>query len=639
MAAFACGILAGTAAAQPADPKSNFVQALGRFSIALDGAHGDEGPRIVASLDALDRAVSQWDDVLTEYELEMAKRAPADPRSAASMHVALGGLYLDRARYADAIREFDAAIALDGARAATFTLKGLASAAARDARGAALSFKKSLDLEPTDTARAYLWARALAQTGDADDAKAAFRRVIENHERQPSAGPSPFMRFGIVDERSGVEPFFPPALYADGFARLARGDVRGAIVQLRAATARDVVVSGAVDRSYAVRKAADAMRDGDVATAIVQLKAAIELQPDAAEPHRLVGLAYAADEQYEASIASLRRAIGLDAGDERSRLALADVLVRAEQDAEAENVLRETTAAMPASGRAHYELARLLQRQGRQAEAIEQLQQAAASNPLLGLNGLYQTLGAMNAALQRFDAAIEWYSRRIDIQPNDAGAHQDLGDTYARLGRDVEALAEFSVALLLEPNRARAFAAIAQTRLRNGDYEAAAVAARRAVDLDPAAAQAHYSLATALLRLGKADEGQKELETFQRLQNAAADARAREIELGGLRREASVSSAAGDHQKAVALLRRALDIAPNEMVSHLNLGIALMLAGQPAEAAERFTAALALKGPDDIHERLAQAYAALGREEDSRREMETFARLKQARLQQQGVDR
>jgi len=89
----------------------------------------------------------------------------------------------------------------------------------------------------------------------------------------------------------------------------------------------------------------------------------------------------------------------------------------------------------------------------------------------------------------------------------------------------------------------------------------------------------------------------------------------------------------------VGLLRRALSIAPNDMVSHLNLGIALMLASQPAEAAEQFTSALALNGPDDIHERLAQAYAALGRVDDSRREMELFVQSKRARLQREAADR
>ena len=643
MAALGFSILAGSAFAQSADPKTNFVQTLGQFSLALDAPYGDEGPRILAHLDTLARATAQWDDAIREYESEARKNPPSDAKLAALMHVALGGLYLDRTRVVDAKREFDAAVALDSSRPDTFMLQGLASSAGGDYGAAVASYRKALELDPPDTARAYAYARALARAGQTADASRVFSLVAENQKKQSAdrlvAVSARFMRFGLVEERSGVEPFFPPAIYSDAFARLVRGDLAAALSALRDAARKDVVVSGVVNQSYAMRKAADALRSGDIQAALVQLQAAIELYPDASEPQRLLGGVYAADEQYDRAIAALQKAVTLAPDEERSRLALADVFVRVDQPAAAERTLRETIARIPASGRAHYSLARILQSEGRPLDAIEELQRSLTFTPLLGVNGIYQKIGAMTAALQRFDESVDSYSRRVEIQPNDAGAHQDLGDAYARLGRDAEALAEFSVALLLDPARVAAFAAIAQVHLRTGKYEDAALVARRAVDLDPAHAQARYALATALLRVGKAEEGQRELEIFQRLQAEAASARARDLELGRLRREASVSSAAGDHANAIALLRRALEIAPDEMVSHLNLGIALMLAGRPAEAVERFTSALALHGPDEIHQRLAQAYAAMGRAEDSRREIALFEQVKQMRLQQAGADR
>jgi tetratricopeptide (TPR) repeat protein len=641
-AALLSTILTGTAAGQSGDPKSNFVQALGQFSLALDGTYGDEGPAILASLDALDRSVTQWDEAISAYEAEAAKNPPSDPKLAALMHVGLGGLYLDRTRIADAQRELDAAIALDSSRPDVFTLQGLARTAARDNVGAASSFRRALDLDPTGTARAYVLARTLARTGKADEARTSFRLVADNLKREAGdrlvAVSARFMRFGLVEERTGVEPFFPPASYADAFARLERGDLRQAIAQLRSAVARDILVADAVSQSYAMRKAADAFRDGDLGTAIVQLQAAIELYSNRPEPHRLLGLVYAADEQYERGIAELKIAIRLSAADERSRLALADVFVRADQVAAAEQALRETLTAIPASGRAHYVLARLYQRQGRQAEALREFEQAITFGPLLGLNGIYQTMGALHAARQTFDAAVSMYSTRVDIQPNDAGAHQDLGDTYARLGRDEEALAEFSVALLIDPERAAAHAAIAQVHLRTGQYTDAVDAAQRALALDPAHAQARYTLATALLRLGRTEEGQQELGAFQRVQAEAAAARARGLELGALKREASISAKSGDHVKAVALLRSALALEP-DAVSHLNLGLALLDARQPAEAAEHFKAAIALNGPIEAHLHLADAYTALARTDEGRSEIEIYAQLRQERLRRAGADR
>ena len=633
------------ASAQIADPKTAFVDAFTQFSFSLEGTHGDEGPRILSNLDALDRGLAQWDSTIRSYEKAAAEAAKdADPKLAALAHMALGGVYLDRGRVADALREFAAASVLDPARADAYALQGLANSAPFPPNTAAAvqAFQKASALDPADVVSTYLLARQLAKTGKSEDAVKAWRQVHDNYKRRADertvATATPFMRFGIVDERTGVEPFLPPAAYAEGFAQLARGEYEQALASFRSSASRDPLVADQNNR-YGTKRAADAFRDGSVAAALEQLTAAIELAPERAEPRRVLGLVYAADEQYDRAIDELKTAIRLNADDERARLALADVLVRIERFDEAEQSLRDTLARLPQSGRAHYTLARLYQRQGKQPEALVEFQASLAFNPLVGLNGIYQTMGAMTAARQNFDAAIDAYSKRVDIQPNAADAHQELGDTYARISRTDEALAELAVALTIDANRSAAHASLAQIYLRQGQYEAAVSAARRALDLDPELLQPRYALGTALMRLGQSDEGERVLKEFERLQQEAAAVRARDLELGGLRREAQVSSSSGDHQKAVTLLRRALQLAPSDPIAHLNLGMALMLAGQPAEAVEQFTAAVALNGPPDVHERLADAYAALGRTDDSRRELDIFEQLKQRRLQQAGAPR
>ncbi len=364
------------------------------------------------------------------------------------------------------------------------------------------------------------------------------------------------MSFGIVEERSGVEPFFPPAIYAEGFALLARGDYAAALTSLRSSSSRDPLVADEANR-YGMRRAADAFRDGAIDTAVEQLQAAIELAPQRAEPHRILGLVWAAAEQYDRSADELKAAVKLSPGDERARLALADVLVRAGRADAAEETLRETIARLPASGRAHYTLARLQQRKGEQIEALKSFQACLAFNPLVGLNGIYQSMGAIAAARQNFDVAIDAYSKRVDAHPNDGAAHQDLGDTYARLSRSDEALAEFAMALTIDANRAPAYASLAQLYLRQAQYDDAVNAANRALTLDASQPETHYALGTALMRLGKADEGEKELKEFERLQQQAAADRARDLELGRIRREAQLSSSNGDHEKAASLLRRA----------------------------------------------------------------------------------
>jgi tetratricopeptide (TPR) repeat protein len=632
-------------AGQSADPKAEFVRALGRFSLDLDGAFGDEGSAIRIDLESLEQGLAHWDATIHTFETAMAADLrTADAGLAGRLHAALGGVYLERNRMDDALREFTAATTLDPARADFFTLQGLAYAhpLVNKQTLATEAFRKAAALDPRDPVRAYVLARHLVKLGELEEAKSLSRTVDTGRNLHPTTSGSSsaplFVRPDLVQERSGIEPFFPPASYAEGFDLLRQSEYTRAITQLKETAARDPLTQPAV-KSDAMARAAAAFREGLVPAAVTQLEAAIKQAPEWSEPRRILGLVYMADEQHDKGLAELEAAVKLSPHDERARLALADSLVEATRYPAAEQALRQTLEEFPRSGRARYALGRLYQRQGQYPEALREFETSVTFNPMLGLNGIFQSMGAMYAARQEFDAAIDAYSKRADVHPNDAESHQDLGDTYARVGRHDEALAEFAVVLMLDPRHARAYAAIAQVHLKDGRYAEAAEAAQRALDLDPTRRQARYTLATSLIRLGKADEGRKELELFQRLQAEATAAQSRELELDGLRREAAVNSQTGNHTKAVELLRKALLDAPEEAASYMDLGLALLKAGQPAEAIERLRTAEQLNAPLQVHRHLADAYAALGQLEESRREQATFERLKQEQLRQAGANR
>jgi tetratricopeptide (TPR) repeat protein len=644
------GLLLALAAAptlaQAPDPNADFLRALAQFSLGLDGSYGDEGHPIRSSLESMSRALEQWDEAIRTSETAMkAAIVGAEPRTAAAMHAALGGAYLDRGRIADALRELTVATQLDPTRPEFYTLQGLLlSQGANDAAGAAEAFRKASELDPRNPVRWYMLARHLQKTGTPQETSSARRAFQQSWEQGAigkgrSAIAPPFGRLGLLQEKARVEPFFPPVLYAEGFARLQRGDYQGAIAQFGEAAARDPLASPPVERAEAMGQAATAVRDGSIDAAVRHLKVAIELEPGRAEAHRMLGSAYLANQQEDDAIGELKTAVRLGPGDERTQLSLANAFVLSGRYPEAEQALRQTIAALPASGRAHYALGRLYQRQGESEKALREFEVSITFHPMLGLNGIYQSMGAMNAARQNFDAAIDAYSSRVDVHPNDADAHQSLGETYLRLGRHDEALVEFAMTLMLATGRADAYAGMAEVHLKEGRYADAVEASRRALELDVDHRQARYSLATSLLRLGRTEEGQAELATFQRQQTEDAAAHARELELGGLKREASESSASGDHEKAVALLRKALLLEPNVAVSHLNLGLALLYAGHPAEAIEHFKSAVSLNAPPDVHQHLAQAYAALGQDEDSRRELALYDQLKQESLRRAGGNR
>ena len=643
-ALFASGLvvlITSSTAAQTADPRSDFLNALGQFSLALDGTYGDEGQRLSTALDSMSASLSRWDAVIQSRERAMAAEiGNADLKLASRMHLALGGLYLDRLRVSDALKELAAARASDPSRPEVPLLQALAHAqVTNDPTAAIESLRAAHALNPQDVTRAYLLGRHLL---DANQREAGLEllRQVRHDGSQTSASPgspAPFIRLDLVREMPGIDPFLPPVLYSDAFATLQRGDLALAIAQLRESDGRDQLITlKSANDGDALARAAAAFRDGRVDDARTQLETALAEAPNRAEAHRVLAMADLADGETARGIARLRAAISLSPDDERPRVALATALLEGEQFSEAEQTLLETLKVLPASGRAHYLLGLTYQRQGNRADALRELQSALAHTPMLGANTIHAMIGTLQKDEQDLDAAAKAFTTRVDLVPNDPEAHRELGKVCFLQGDDVRARAEFEVALLLSPSDVEAYTSLGQLDLREGRSADAANVARQALEIDPGHREARYLHATALIRLGKADEGAAEMQVFQRLQAEDSEARARQFELGRLRREASVSRAAGDAANAVTLLRRALVYEPRSATSHLDLGLALLESGQTAEAIERLNTAAALNAPLDVHRHLAKAYAALGQKADSDREQALYERLKREAISRTG---
>ena len=76
--------------------------------------------------------------------------------------------------------------------------------------------------------------------------------------------------------------------------------------------------------------------------------------------------------------------------------------------------------------------------------------------------------------------------------------------------------------------------------------------------------------------------------------------------------------------------RRSIQIDPNLGASQTALGDLLLSKGQPEEALPHLEAGVRLDADDETaHYKLSRAYAAMGRQEDAKREMDLFLKLRQ----------
>jgi tetratricopeptide (TPR) repeat protein len=626
---------------QGQDPKRDFTTALGSVTDALEGRFGDDPSRVTAGLSALEKALVAWDNTIRRYEASVAdERAKSSSQNATRLHVGMALTLAERGRTDDALKQLDAAISLSPRDVDAHTLLGLVySQLTSNDAAATNAFRAAVAADPTAPLQRYLLAKQLADQGSLEEA-ATVGLQLRTDTRSPDAPDrSPFLRLSLIPEVPSIEPYFPHGRYAAAFGLLARGQYEAAVTALKAAAVADPLVSPPEASGPDLTQAGAALRDGDTATALAALDRVRETAPTWSEVHRLRGIVLVADERVADGVTAFQEALRLTPMNERAHLALADAFVQEERYDEADAALRTAIAEVPQSPRLHHARARVLQRKGLYPEALTELDRALSlqpSLPLLGMNSVYDTIATLRRARQEYAEATTAFSRRVNLVPNDAAAHRDLGDIFFRQGLDELAWTEFAIAEAMAPRDVATQAALAQLHLRAGRNAEAIAAARRMIQLDPTHAQAHFVLGTALMRMDQTDEGTRELDTFARLQASEADARKLQLELAGLRREAEVSTREGDHAKAVAFLRQAVEKDPKSAGAHVALGAALLRAGLAAEAVERLQTAAGLGAYGEVYRHLADAYAALGQTEQSARARDVYARIRRENLRQAG---
>ena len=206
-----------------------FVEGLSQLTAAVAGTYGDEGVRIVAALDKMASGLGKWDRAIQALETRLASEVPtAPPQLAVQLRVTLAGMYLERSRLGDALRELDATIALEPRRADLHVLRGFVLDASGRSADADRAFRAGWGLDTDDPIKAYYAFRrnatvdAAPAAGAREALAAAYRRLPRE---KPRAKAAPFIAIGAFRDLAADEPVLPPAAYAQGFARIARGEV------------------------------------------------------------------------------------------------------------------------------------------------------------------------------------------------------------------------------------------------------------------------------------------------------------------------------------------------------------------------------------------------------------------------------
>jgi tetratricopeptide (TPR) repeat protein len=638
--AFLFFALPAPAAAQR-DP---FFSAVVAFYRSLAGLYGDEGPQLTAQLAAMATALDRWDRELGEAERDLRSRLPGvDVQTKLQIHTTLASLYVERGRWNDAVREFDEDISIDPRRAAFHRLKGLVLQAASRHAEAADAFRAAWLLEPDDPQNAYrLIAYRSAPTTPQEIERA--RETLANLERRlirrEQAGTSaPFTNLSGIKDDAGGGTAFVPAAYASGVSFILQGELDRGVAELRAAIAGDPLVTDPASPSEPMVRGIAALRQGTVASAIEHLETAVAGAGDSSEAHRALATAYSITGDITRTVQHLRDAVRLSPRDERSRLALAQILAAVGRSAEADEVLRTAVADLPDASALRWRFSTRSQAEQNEDD-LALIDMADRLVLLVGKGELYRALAGLAQLHLDDEKAIGLLERAVRTTPNNAAAHKALGRAYAENGRDAEGYAELVIALLLNPDDVESLTALGTWHLTADQPARSVDALERAVGIDPTNRLAVHALAGALIRIGRVSEGQQRLQESERLQAQAIEDDRRVKTAAVLRLNAEMRMAERDYAGAVDIWRQAFLLQPGTAAVHLRLAEALAAANRPDEAVAEYLTAISLTAGADAHRRLAELYDSLGRTGEAGRERATHVERRLEELRQraeQGV--
>jgi tetratricopeptide (TPR) repeat protein len=501
--------------------KDDVFDSLVAFHSALFGRYGDEGPLAASALDRLAASLDTWEQSQIAGE-ETLRRSGSDPAE-------LARFYAQQGRFDEATRAIAAAIAAAPDRSAPRVFYGLLQEATGRRAEAADTFAAASRIDRTDPVAAYLAASRLSS--DAPEQLQLTAAVLAAATREPGApAPAPFMRLELVPDSFSRTPVFAPAPYAEGFALLNRRRFREAMKQFRTALETDPLLSDRARLNPDVRAGAAAMRENRAAAAIQHFEAAVAALAESSEAHRLLGLAYRAGARPQDGIRHLRIAVRLAPHDERAGVALGAALTEAGTLTDAEQVLRQTIEAVPASGVARWALAVVYDLQNRGLDALSTLEELVALPIVAGKAAVHWRMAQLAHRHQEYERVITALTRRARLLPNEPEVHKDLGFAFFRIGREDEALTEFLMALFLGGEDTTTVSAIGRIHLAAERFDAAERSLRRALELNPANPQARYALGNTLIRMGRTSEGMQHLAEFDRLRSSARDDQRRQFE-------------------------------------------------------------------------------------------------------------
>jgi tetratricopeptide (TPR) repeat protein len=173
--------------------------------------------------------------------------------------------------------------------------------------------------------------------------------------------------------------------------------------------------------------------------------------------------------------------------------------------------------AVPADSAASYLFtARMLLRQDFGPVAEEYAKKAVELDPKLPL--AHSLLGEIYLYKSRLPEAIEQFQKELELNPGEAAVYYKLADAYSRLQKYEEAERLLQRSIWLDATSTGPYILMGKILEKKGETALAVRALQRALTMDPNNPMPHHLLGQAYRELGRTEEADRELKLAEQLQ-------------------------------------------------------------------------------------------------------------------------
>ncbi len=328
---------------------------------------------------------------------------------------------------------------------------------------------------------------------------------------------------------------------------------------------------------------------GQLAQAEPLYRHIIEINPNHADAHHLLGLLARQSGQREAAVALIQRAIALNPHAIAYHFNLGMVYLDLSQISDAAQNFRQELNLNPRHAASLLNLGIALAGQGMYDDAATCYRQALAITP--NYSDAHNNLGITLVMQKQYPAAELCFHDALRSNPDHVNAYINLGNVFKDQKRWAEAAECYRQALRRQPNHANAHNNLGLAFFGLGDYAEAIRCYREAIRSVPDYASAYNNLGNAFQRLQRTVDATSCYRQALQLNPKHANA---QCNLG------IVLFVQGHHAEAIQCFRQALAFNPNFAEALVNLGSVFVAERSFAEAADCFQQAIRIDSDHKI---------------------------------------